>query len=88
MTHDTQDARELSDEELDAYILGRLRMLGVDLSVLPEDDRDAPADRSRILRSARQFLRSTPAAIADFELDAAGPPPVMYPAEHVPWTHE
>lgn len=85
---DAQDSRELTDEELDAYILGRLRMLGVDLSVLPDDDRDAPVDQRRILRSARQFLRSTPAGIADLELDAAGPPPVMYPAEHVPWTRE
>jgi hypothetical protein len=88
MPRSEQDARELTDEELDVYILARLEMIGVDLSVLPEDDEDAPADRRRILRSARQFLRSTPAAIAGFEFDAAGPPPAMYPAEQFAWNRE
>lgn len=72
--------QEISDEELDILILTRLKLLGVDLSVLPEDDRDAPADRRRILASARRFLRSTPAAIADFQMDPQDVPPVMYPA--------
>jgi hypothetical protein len=74
--------RALSDAELDAAILARLELLGVDLSVLPEDDRDAPADRSRILASARRFLRSTPQAIADFAMDPQDVSPVMYPAAH------
>lgn len=73
--------RQLSDEELDAYILARLESLGVDLSVLPDDDPDAPADRRRILRSARRFLRNTPSAIAGFQLDPGEAPPVLYPAE-------
>lgn len=73
--------RRLGDEELDTYILARLEMLGVDLSVLPEDDPEAPADRRRILRSARRFLRETPPAIADFEMGLDDPPPVLYPAE-------
>ena len=76
---DAQQADSPGDEELDAYILARLDRLGVDLSVLPEDDPEAPADRRRILRSARQFLRTTPGAIASFELDTTGPPPAMYP---------
>jgi hypothetical protein len=88
MSRSEQDAQQQTDEELDAYILARLEMLGVDLSVLPEDDSDAPADRRRILASARRFLRSTPRAISDFELDAAGPPPAMYPAEQVSWNRE
>ena len=84
-----QDALEgLNDDELDDYIRARLQMLGVDLSVLPEDDSDAPADQRRILRSARQFLRSTPGAIASFRFDPAGPPPAMYPAEQFAWTRE
>lgn len=69
------------DEELNAYILARLEALGVDLSVLPEDDEAAPADRTRILRSARRFLRTTPGAIAALELDPLGPPPIIYPSE-------
>jgi len=69
-----------TDEELDAFILMRLEMLGVDLSVLPEDDPDAPADRRRILASARRFLRTTPAGIVNYTLDPLGPPPILYPA--------
>lgn len=85
MADSARDAAAPSDEDLDTYILARLELLGVDLSVLPEDDADAPADQRRILRSARQFLRSTPQAIADFEFDAAGPPPAMYPVEQIVW---
>jgi len=72
--------QELSDQELDAYILGRLRAAGVDLGVLPEDDPDAPADRTRILAGARRFLRSTPPAILAFEPDPQTAAPAMYPA--------
>ena len=75
--------QELTDEELDAYILTRMKMLGVDLSVLPEDDPEAPADRLRIMASARRFLRSTPAAIMRLDLGAQRVPPVMYPAAAV-----
>lgn len=82
-----QDA-EHSDEQLDAYIAARLEMLGVDLSVLPDDDADAPADRRRIMASARRFLRATPQAIADFELDPLGPAPAIYPSESLEWTRE
>ncbi|WP_419950870.1 hypothetical protein [Candidatus Palauibacter sp.] len=77
--------QELTDEQLDAYILTRLALLGVDLSVLPDDDEDAPADQRRILASARRFLRSTPGAIADFELDPMGPAPGLYPSGLSAW---
>lgn len=72
---------DLSDDELNAYIRARLTMVGVDLSVLPEEDEDAPADQERILESAREFLRETPPAIRDFEMDRQEVPPEMYPAE-------
>lgn len=72
--------QDVSDADLDTMILSRLELLGVDLSVLPEADSDAPADQSRILASARRFLRSTPGAIADFVMDPQEVPPVMYPA--------
>ena len=72
--------QELSDEELDAYVLTRLKITGIDLSVLPLDNADAPADQRRILSSARRFLRSTPTAILDFEMDVQAVPPVMYPS--------
>ena len=70
-----------TDAELDAWILARLESAGVDLSVLPEDDPDAPADRRRILASARRFLRTTPPALLALEMDVQDVPPVMYPAE-------
>jgi hypothetical protein len=71
---------ELTDDELDAYIQVRLKMAGVDLTVLPEDDSSAPADRKGILAAARRFLRSTPSAILAFEPDVQGVPPALYPA--------
>ena len=77
---DVRPAQELSDEELDAWILTRLRSLGVDLGVLPEDAPDAPADRQRILAGARRFLRSTPSAIMAWEPDPQEVVPSMYPA--------
>jgi hypothetical protein len=72
--------QELTDAELDAYVLTRLKTLGVDLDVLPEDDETAPSDRRRILEGARRFLRSTPSAILAFDPDAHTVPPVLYPA--------
>jgi hypothetical protein len=71
---------DLTDEELDVYVQTRLRIIGVDLSVLPENDPDAPADRVRILRSARGFLRGTVPELSAFELDPQVFPPVSYPA--------
>jgi len=81
-----RDGTNLTDDELDAHILARLALLGIDLDVLPDDDPAAPADRRRILSSARRFLRSTPGAIAALEMDPAGPPPAMYPSELQRWT--
>lgn len=72
--------QDLSDDELDAFILARLKSVGVDLGVLPEDDPDAPADRKRILMGARRFLRSTPQAILAWEPDPQAVAPVLYPA--------
>ena len=73
--------QDVSDAELDAYILTRLKMLDIDLSVLPEDDPAAPADQKRILASARRFLRTTPPAISNFYMDPQEVPPDLYPAE-------
>jgi len=80
--------QDVSDAELDAYILTRLALAGVDLSVLPEDDPDAPADRRRILSGARRFLRSTPGAIAGFAMDPQEVAPVLYPAALAPRLRE
>jgi hypothetical protein len=71
---------DVSDAELDAHVLTRLKLLGVDLSVLPDDDPEAPVDRRRVLASARRFLRSTPQAIVDLALDPQEAPPLLYPS--------
>ena len=77
---DPAPPQELTDEELDAYVLARLKQAGVDIGVLPEDDPDAPADQRSILEGARRFLRSTPPAILGFEPDVQLVAPAMYPA--------
>ncbi len=77
---DAPRAQDLSDDELDAFILTRLRTMGVDLGVLPEDDPDAPADRKRVLMGARRFLRSTPRDILAWEPDPQVVAPTLYPA--------
>lgn len=75
---------DITDAELDALIRTRLKLIGVDLSVLPEDDGRAPADQRRILASARRFLRSAVPALSGFELDPQTAPPEFYPASTVP----
>lgn len=80
MTPPRRTLQELSDAELDAYILTRLALAGVDLAVLPEDDSESPADQRRILAGARRFLRSTPGAIAGFAMDPQEVAPALYPA--------
>jgi len=80
--------QELTDEVLDAFILTRLKSLGVDQSVLPEDDAEAPADRRRILAGARRFLRSTPPAVMAWEPDPQQVAPAMYPAAAGPALRE
>ncbi len=87
---------ELTDAELDTYILARLRNIGVDISVLPVDDEDAPVDQQRILASARRFLRTSVRTISDLSLtpDAELPGaiplephvPAMYPSAMSNWT--
>lgn len=72
-----------TDEDLDRYIRTRLELIGIDLSVLPEDDPSAPADQVRILRSARNVLRNTVPALSNHLLDSQEFPPSMYPA-HLP----
>jgi hypothetical protein len=77
---------DLTDEELDQYIRTRLTLIGIDLSVLPEEDPDAPADRVRIHRSLRNFLRNTVPRLSAYELDPQSYPPVLYPSALPPVT--
>ncbi len=74
-----------TDEELDAYILTRYALLGIDISVLPESDEDAPMDQERLLENARSILRQEVVA-ADFEIDPQFHLPVPHPAPFSVWT--
>ena len=76
-----------TDEELNRYILTRYALLGIDVSVLPESDEDAPMDQERLLENARSILRDDVVA-ADFEIDPQFNLPVPHPAPFTAWTDE
>ena len=76
-----------SDEEVNVYIRTRYQLLGVDISVLPESDPDAPMDQERLLENGRSILRQEVVA-ADFDIDPQFNLPVPHPAPFVAWTEE
>ena len=76
-----------TDEELNTYIRTRYALLGVDISVLPESDPDAPMDQERLLANGRSILRQDVVA-ADFEIDPQFNLPVPHPAPFVAWAEE
>ena len=76
-----------TDEELNTYLLTRYALLGIDISVLPESDEDAPMDRERLLANGRSILRQDVAA-ANFEIDPQFNLPVAHPAPFTAWTEE
>lgn len=87
MTDRPQVPPQPTDEELDRYILTRYALLGIDISVLPEDDEDAPMDRQRLLANGRGILRQDVEA-ANFEIDPQFNLPMPHPAPFVAWTEE
>ncbi|GLZ02928.1 hypothetical protein Acsp03_03950 [Actinomadura sp. NBRC 104412] len=74
-----------TDEEIDTFIRTRLRMIGVDLSVLPDDDPSAPADQRRAIAACRSALADV-APVTAYTLDAQRYAPILYPAPHSEWT--
>jgi hypothetical protein len=76
-----------TDEELNAYIVTRYALLGIDIFVLPESDEDAPMDQERLLENARSILRQDVTA-ADFDIDPQFHLPVPHPAPFTAWTEE
>ena len=76
-----------TDEELDRYIRTRYALLGIDISVLPESDPEAPMDQERLLANGRGILRQDVVA-ADFEIDPQFHLPTPHPAPFVAWTAE
>jgi hypothetical protein len=77
--------RTPTDEELNRYILTRYALLGIDISVLPTADPEAPMDQERLLENARSILRDDVVA-ADFEIDPQFHLPVAHPAPFTAWT--
>jgi len=67
-----------SDADLDQLIRTRLQLLGIDLSVLPEEDSQAPADQARVMAAVRRLLRDQMPVVSDFPLDPISVPPVLY----------
>ena len=86
MSQQAQQA-EPTDEELDRYIRTRYVLLGIDISVLPESDSEAPMDQERLLRNGRSILRQEVVA-ADFQIDPQFHLPVPHPAPFTAWTEE
>jgi hypothetical protein len=78
---------EPTDEELNVYIKTRYALLGIDISVLPVSDRNAPMDQERLLQNGRQILRQEVEA-ADFKIDPQFAVPMPFPPQLRAWTEE
>ncbi|GAA2112932.1 hypothetical protein [Actinomadura alba] len=74
-----------TEAEIDVYITTRLRMLGVDLSVLPADAPSAPIDQARAMAACRGALADV-APVTRYELDAQRYAPLVYPAPQSEWS--
>ncbi|TGB02118.1 hypothetical protein [Streptomyces sp. MZ04] len=79
---------DLGDDQLDAYIRTRLALAGVDIDQLPEqpDPGTGSPSRAQALSSLRAFVKSTPAALADWTPGGTpayaqqAAPPLIYPS--------
>lgn len=76
-----------TDDELDRYIMTRYALLGIDISVLPVSDSEAPMDQERLLANGRSILRQDVVA-ANFVIDPQFNLPVPHPAPFTAWTAE
>lgn len=74
-----------TDEELNAYIKIRYALLGIDISVLPENDPVAPMDQARVLTAARSTIRQD-AEIAAYPIDQQADLATFYPVQLAQWT--
>lgn len=74
-----------TDAELDAYILFRFAMLGIDISVLPFDDDAAQVDQASVLSSCRSTLRQS-LQLLEYELDVQTHIATYYASPQFAWT--
>jgi hypothetical protein len=88
----------LTVDQLNALIIARLAVSGIDLSLLPEtpDPVTGAPTQAQVLASLRSFLVNNPPAINSWRPAAAGPdpdalsqelsPPLEYPSITEAWT--
>jgi hypothetical protein len=74
-----------TDAELDAYILFRFAMLGIDISVLPFQDPNAQVDQVSVLQACRQTLRQS-LQLLEYELDPQAHVATYYASPQWAWT--
>lgn len=74
-----------TDAELDAYILFRFGMLGIDISVLPYEDSNAQVDQVSVLSSCRSTLRQS-LQLLQYELDVQKHIATYYASPQYAWT--
>jgi hypothetical protein len=74
-----------TDEQLDVYIKTRYALMGIDISVLPENDPSAPMDQARVLTSARSTIRQD-AEIAAYPTDQQADVATFFPVQFATWT--
>ncbi len=74
-----------TDAELDAYILFRFAMLGIDISVLPFDDDTAQVDQVSVLSSCRSTLRQA-LQLLQYDLDVQSHIATYYASPQWAWT--
>ncbi|MET7401951.1 hypothetical protein ABZS66_51560 [Dactylosporangium sp. NPDC005572] len=84
----------LSTEQLNAFIVARLAISGIDFNLLPADPDPATGvpTQTQVLSSLRSFLLANPAAVngwrpsADAALGQQLAPPLEYPSITEAWT--
>jgi hypothetical protein len=74
-----------TDDELNAFILFRFAMLGIDISVLPFDDPDAQVDQVTVLEGCRDTIRQA-LTLLEYDLDAQSHIATYYAAPQSAWT--
>ena len=74
-----------TDAELDTVARTIWALLGIDISILPENDPAAMIDQARCFESARSTLRGE-VDISAYPVDVQGDLAVLYPVPFSQWT--
>jgi len=71
--------------ELEAIARSTFALLGIDISVLPENDPAAPMDQARVIAASIAILAKEP-ILAAYEVDGQADATTLYPTPFVEWT--